>query len=73
MVYRFIDENREYFGLRWLCRHFGISLNCYYNYLEYKKNDYYTQREAIYERIKYIWGTFLTEGAPIEILFCCLT
>ena len=55
MVYRFIDENREYFGLRWLCRHFGISLNCYYNYLEDKKDDYHTQREAIYERIKYIY------------------
>ncbi len=55
MVYRFIDENREYFGLRWLCQHFGIGLNCYYNYLEDKKNDYHTQRDAIYERIKYIY------------------
>lgn len=34
MVYRFIDKNKEQFGLRWLCRHFKISLNCYYNYLK---------------------------------------
>ena len=24
MVYRFIDKNKEQFGLRWLCRHFKI-------------------------------------------------
>ena len=33
MVYRFIDNNKEYFGLRWLCRKFDISPNGYYNYL----------------------------------------
>ena len=55
MVYRFIDDNKGYFGLRWLCRHFGISLNCYYNYLEGKKDEYHMQRDAIYERIKYIY------------------
>ena len=55
MVYRFIDEHKESFGLRWLCRHFGISLNCYYNYLADKKEDYHKQREAILERIKYIF------------------
>ena len=27
VVYRFIDKNKEQFGLRWLCRHFKISLN----------------------------------------------
>jgi transposase InsO family protein len=55
VVYRFIDEHKESFGLRWLCRHFGISLNCYYNYLADKKEDYHKQREAILERIKYIF------------------
>ena len=55
MVYRFIDEYKEYFGLRWLCRHFGISFNGYYNYLKDKKHDYRRQREAIYEKIKYIY------------------
>ncbi len=55
MVYRFIDNNKSEFGLRWLCRHFGISTNGYYNYLKNKKHDYYAQRDAIYERIKYIF------------------
>ncbi len=32
MVYRFIDDNKNIFGLRWLCQKFGISPNCYYNY-----------------------------------------
>ena len=55
MVYRFIDKNKEQFGLRWLCRHFKISLNCYYNYLKDTKRDYYEQRFMVYERIKYIY------------------
>ena len=55
MVYRFIDDNKDYFGLRWLCAHFGISSNCYYNYLDDKKSVYREQREVIYERIKYIY------------------
>lgn len=55
MVYRFIDNNKEYFGLRWLCRHFGISPSCYYNYLDDKKREYYRQRDVIYEKIKYIF------------------
>ncbi len=55
MVYRFIDDNKDYFGLRWLCAYLGISTNCYYNYLKDKKHDYYEQREVIYERIKYIY------------------
>lgn len=55
MVYRFIDNNKEYFGLRWLCLRFNISTNCYYNYLANKKCEYHEQREVIYERIKYIY------------------
>ena len=55
MVYRFIDENKKHFGLRWLCLHFGISINCYYNYLKDNKCDYHKQREFIYKRIKYIF------------------
>ena len=55
MVYRFIDDNKDYFGLRWLCLHFGISINCYYNYLKDNKHDYHKQREVICERIKYIF------------------
>jgi putative transposase len=55
VVYRFIDNNKEYFGLRWLCRRFGISPNGYYNYLKDTKVEYHEQRETIYERIKYIY------------------
>lgn len=55
MVYRFIDNNKSYFGLRWLCRRFCISPSCYYNYLKNKKRDYYEQRKLICEQIKYIY------------------
>lgn len=55
MVYRFIDHNKEYFGLRWLCHKFGISPNGYYNYLKDTKGEYREQRKAIYERIKYLF------------------
>ena len=55
MVYRFIDNNKDHFGLKWLCIHLGISLNSYYNYLKDNKGDYYLQREVIFKRIKYIF------------------
>lgn len=55
MVYRFIDEYKEQFGLRWLCRQFMISTNCYYNYLKDNKRDYYKQKSIINERIRYIY------------------
>ena len=55
MVYRFIDENKKHFGLRWLCRKFKISPNCYYNYLKDHKRDYYKQKSIIKEKIKYIY------------------
>ncbi|MEG1086200.1 MAG: hypothetical protein RSD88_07775 [Anaerovoracaceae bacterium] len=55
MVYRFIDKYKDYFGLRWLCRHFGISATGYYNYLKDKKSEYREQRKIIFERIKYIF------------------
>ena len=53
MVYRFIDENKKYFGLRWLCLKFNISTNCYYNYLKNKKYKYYKKLNDI----KYIYYT----------------
>ncbi|MDO5564936.1 MAG: IS3 family transposase [Eubacteriales bacterium] len=55
MVYRFIDNNKHYFGLRWLCRKFNLSPNGYYNYLKNTKGKYKKQLEVIYERIKYIF------------------
>ena len=55
MVYRFIDEYKNHFGLRWLCLHLKVSTSCYYNYLKDKKCEYHKLRDAIYERIKYIF------------------
>ena len=55
MVYRFVDENRDEFGLRWLLRRLNIYHNSYYNYLKNKKKNYRLHREDIYNRIKKIY------------------
>lgn len=55
MVYRFIDDNKERFGLRWLCSRLNVSTSCYYNYLKDKKRKYRIQKKFIYEKIKYIF------------------
>ena len=48
MVYRFIDDNKNIFGLRWLCKKFGISPNCYYNYKkDCRTKDYFNNRKGI--------------------------
>ena len=54
MVYRFIDDNKNTFGLRWLCQQFGISPNCYYNYKKDAKRKYYKRLARIFELIKYV-------------------
>lgn len=55
MVYRFIDENKNVFGLRWLCKQFGISPNCYYNYKKDAKREYHKRLAHIFELIKYVY------------------
>ena len=55
MVYRFIDKYKKKYGLRWLCRQFKISPNCYYNYLKDSKRDYKKQKAIVNEKIKYIY------------------
>ena len=55
MVYRFIDENKKIFGLRWLCQQFGISPNCYYNYKKDAKREYHKRLAHIFELIKYVY------------------
>lgn len=55
MVYRFIDDNKKIFGLRWLCNKFGISPNCYYNYKKEEKRKYHKRLAHIYELIKYVY------------------
>ena len=52
MIYQFIDENKDIFGLRWLFRHFNIAPNAYYNYLKNNKAGYHKQKQKIYEEIK---------------------
>lgn len=55
MVYRFIDENKNIFGLRWLCQQFGISPNCYYNYKKDANREYRKRLAHIFELIKYVY------------------
>lgn len=55
MIYQFIDENKDIFGLRWLFRHFNIAPNAYYNYLKNNKAGYRKQKQKIYEEIKSIY------------------
>ena len=55
MVYRFIDDNKNIFGLRWLCNKFGISPNCYYNYKKGAKRKYHERLAHIFELIKYVY------------------
>lgn len=55
MVYRFIDDNKNIFGLRWLCNKFGISPNCYYNYKKEAKRKYHERLAHIFELIKYVY------------------
>lgn len=55
MVYRFIDDNKNIFALRWLCNKFGISPNCYYNYKKEAKRKYHERLAHIFELIKYVY------------------
>ncbi|MDE6209981.1 MAG: hypothetical protein K2M73_09960 [Lachnospiraceae bacterium] len=55
VVYRFIDNYKNLFGLRWLCRQFGISPNCYYNYKKEAKYRYHKRLTHIFEHIKYVY------------------
>lgn len=55
MAYRFIDNNQETFGLRWLFRRMGIYSNAYYNYLKQSKSVYHRQKHDIYCAIRDIY------------------
>ena len=55
MIYQFLDENKDIFGLRWLFRHFNIAPHAYYNYLKNNKARYQKQKQKIYEEIKSIY------------------
>ncbi len=43
--YRFIDDHKDTYGLRWLLKRFGIYPNAYYNYRKHRKAPYQAQKE----------------------------
>ena len=54
-VYRFIDKNKDFFGLRWLFKRFHIYPNAYYNYRKNRKKSFHEQRQKIFEQMKRIY------------------
>lgn len=55
VVYRFLDQYKKVFGLRWLLRKFQLSPNAYYNYLKQRKSVYQEQKNYIQKEIKSIY------------------
>lgn len=55
MVYRFIDNNKAEFGLRFLLSRFKLYPNSYYNYLKQKKSDYLNSKEQVKIEIRNIY------------------
>ena len=55
MAYRFIDENREEFGLRRLLARMGICVNAYYNYRKQSRADYTRKKAQLCDEIKTIY------------------
>jgi putative transposase len=55
VAYRFIDEHREEFGLRWLLIHLGICPNAYYNYLKHLKDEYCANKRKVCDVIKSLY------------------
>lgn len=46
---------KNIFGLRWLCKKFGISPSCCYNYKKDTKREHHKRLEHIFELIKYVY------------------
>ena len=55
MAYRFIQENCEEFGLRWLLNKLNINPNAYYNYLKNRKSQYLCKKDEIKSTITEIY------------------
>ena len=55
MAYRFIQENQQLFGVRWLLRRLHIHPNAYYNYPKNKKSAYQLRKNNIKEEITKIY------------------
>ncbi len=54
-AHRFIENNQELFGLRWLLRKFSICPNAYYNYLKDTKKDFRNNKTDIHNEIESIY------------------
>ena len=58
MVYRFIDEYKDTFGLRWLLKQFGLSSTPYYNYKKQRKASYIENKNNILNEIEQIYYSY---------------
>ena len=55
MAYRFLDEYKQEFGLRWLFKKQHIHPNAYYNYLRNAEADYLAQKTHCCQRIQALY------------------
>ena len=55
VVYRFIDQYKRLFGLRWLLSRLKLSANAYYNYRKDRKLSYKQKKNMILEKIREIY------------------
>ncbi len=55
MAYRFLDEYKQEFGLRWLLKKLHIHPNAYYNYLRNTKASYHAQKSHYCQRIQALY------------------
>jgi len=55
VAYRFIDENKAEFGLRWLLNRIGIYPNAYYNYQKHNKAEYEASKASVCNEIANIF------------------
>ena len=57
-AYRFIDQNHQEFGIRWLLLRLKLCPNTYYNYRKNRKAEYYTQKESVLRQIEEIYHKY---------------
>ena len=55
MVYRFIKDNYEMFGVRWLLRKFSLCPNAYYNFLKARRSGALHSKQIACNEIKSIY------------------
>lgn len=64
MEYRFLDEHRQEFGLRWLFKKLCIHPNAYYNYLRNEKRIITLKKLIVVNGFKYFIVITRVHGAP---------